>query len=234
VTYTETELAAQSKEGLPGLLSVPDGTGAVPVLLFLHGRGEAAVGLDGSRQPLHAVGNNEAPIACPAAQERFALVAPQAATSLRANIWAGLLTPVAELLERARQLLGERDDSRLFVCGFSQGAFAAVEYAGANAPAVVAWVGVDAARRVPVEPTLVASAARLPHLLLAGPAGFRRNALAPDTVAPDGPAPGDLLARDEIQLADLGHVDMCREVYSGRFRLDNGDSVYDWLLRQGR
>ena len=157
------------------------------------------------------------------------MVAPQAPTSLRANIWAGLLTPVAELLERARRLLGARDDNRLFVCGFSQGAFAAVEYSGANAGAVAAWVGVDAARRVPVEPTLAASAARLPHLLLAGPAGFRRNVPAADGLAPD-----DLLARDEIQLADLSHVDMCREVYSGRFRLDNGDSVYDWLLRQGR
>ena len=160
-------------------LAVPDGTGAVPVLLFLHGRGEAGVGLDGSRQPLHAVGNNEAPIASPAARERFAVVAPQAPTSVGANIWAGLLTPVAELLERARQLLGERDDSRLFVCGFSQGAFAAVEYAGANAGAVAAWVGVDAARRVPVERSLAASAARLPHLLLAGPAGFRPQRTRP-------------------------------------------------------
>ena len=152
------------------------------------------------------------------------MLAPQAPTSAGANIWAGLLTPIAELLERARLLLGARDDSRLFVCGFSQGAFAAVEYAGANAGAVTAWVGVDAARRVPVERTVAASAGRMPHLLLAGPAGFGRNGLAPD----------DLLARDEIHLADLSHVDMCREVYSGRFRLDNGDSVYDWLLRQGR
>ncbi|MGZ4620197.1 MAG: hypothetical protein ACXV5Q_08930 [Frankiaceae bacterium] len=223
MTHTEIELAAQGEGGPAGLLSVPDDPGAVPVLLFLHGRGEASVGLDGRRQTLHAVGNNEAPIAVPAAQERFAVLAPQAPTSAGANIWAGLLTPIAELLERAQLLLGARADGRLFVCGFSQGAFAAVEYAAANAGAVTAWVGVDAARTIPLERTVAASAARMPHLLLAGPAGLGRNGLAPD----------DLLARDELHLVDLSHVDMCREVYSGRFRLDSGDSVYDWLLRQG-
>ena len=127
------------------------------------------------------------------------------------------------ILERARLLLGARVDSRLFVCGFSQGAFAAVEYAGANVGAVTAWVGVDAARRVPVE-----RHRRSIGRADAAPSPRRAGRLPPQRAAPD-----DLLARDEIQLADLSHVAMCREVYSGRFRLDNGDSVYDWLLRQG-
>src|SRR5512135_782015 len=103
MTPTVTELAAQGEDGVPGLLSVPGGTDPVPVLLFLHGRGEACVGLDGSRQPLHAVGTNEAPAASPAARERFAVLAPQAPSSAGANIWAGLLVPVADVLKRARQ-----------------------------------------------------------------------------------------------------------------------------------
>jgi len=162
--------------------------------------------------------------ASPAALSRFAVVAPQSPTAVGANVWADQLIPVAALARQARQILAERDDGRLFVCGFSQGALAAVEYAGANEDSVAAWVGVDAARRVPVERSLAASAGRLPHILLAGPAGFRRNGAAPD----------DLLARDEIQVAGLSHVAMCREVYSGRFRLGTGASVYDWLLPQGR
>ena len=47
-------------------------------------------------------------------------------------------------------------------------------------------------RRAPVERTVAASAGRMPHLLLAGPAGFRRNGLAPTTCA--------FLLRDDIHL----------------------------------
>ena len=224
MTHIEIELAAHGEAGLCGLLSVPAGPDPVPVLLFLHGRGEAGVALDGRSQSPQAVRNNEAPIASPAAMSRFAVVAPQSPTAVGANVWAGQLIPVAALVRQARQIVAERDDGRLFVCGFSQGALAAVEYAGANEDSVAAWVGVDAARRVPIERSPAASAGRLPHILLAGPAGFRRNGAAPD----------DLLARDEIQVAGLSHVAMCREVYSGRFRLGTGASVYDWLLLQGR
>ena len=224
MTHTEIELAARGESGLSGLLSVPDGPDAVPVLLFLHGRGEARTGSDGMPQPLRAVGTNDAPVATPTAQERFAVLAPQAPTSMGVDVWAGHLDSVAALLSRARRAVAARDDGRLFVCGFSHGAFAAVEFAGANARGVTAWVAVDAARRLPVARPLAESAGRLPHRVLAGPAGFRRN----------GAAPGDPLARDEIRVAGLSHVEMCREVYSGRFRLDSGDSVYDWLLHQGR
>lgn len=131
-------------------------------LLFLHGRGENHTkGLDMVRL--------RAPFRNGAAAQLFRIIAPQLATEK--ELWSNHL---AELVELCRGLApaagtGQRP---LFVVGFSiggAGAGALANAAAAHAFTVDAWCAIDAAN----PPAISAAAARIPHVIVDGPLGYR-------------------------------------------------------------
>lgn len=197
------------KQRLGGLTLSPRDGRPMPLLLFLHGRGEAGTNIEDGPQGLDALRNHESPISSHVARRYFVVTAPQAPKYDRDDVWREQMGALIEYVGRVQYMLGSGRDRALYVSGFSQGAYAAARYVAQNSGSVQAWVGADAAGGNKPDPATLRLAYSRPHLLLAGPHGFGCS--------------------DEIRNARLTHPQVCREAFSGRWRPGNVN-VYEWLI----
>jgi poly(3-hydroxybutyrate) depolymerase len=201
------------------LLHIPEGDGPWPLLLYLHGIGEAREqGPDhGGLLPLSAVKKNGAPPfqcdprnphGCRSLVDRFIVVSPQLR---RRGPWEPDLGLVGSLV---RDLLTRYplDANRLFVTGFSVGGTAAVELVRRERLRFAKWIAVDAHRDPPG--WTQSAAGQVPHLLVNGPIGICESRTPKTTVVRSG--------RD--------HVGTAEATYSGKLLVDGARNIYDWLL----
>jgi predicted esterase len=160
--------------GLDVLVHAPD-DGQHPLLLYLHGIGEAhdqsARGKED--KPLDAVAVRS-PLEQADALGRFVIVAPQMA---KRGDWQPHLDQLEKLVAEVRHRLGDRVSPTAVLAGFSKGGTGVLDLMARGKLCVSRWCAVDAAS----EPAnwWQGPAGQVPHAIINGPYGLRGGPVLP-------------------------------------------------------
>lgn len=209
--------------GLPALIIEPDAThSAKPVLLFLHGKGEA-----GSSA-------NEIPMVClhqtPPFQAMLGrlpgaiVIAPQAPPLPNKDDWnwAEHLKGIAELLRS-----GRFSGCRLVATGFSRGGLGVLQLIAAFPSLISSWAVIDPqpARNEQEERAILSSPA-------VGDRGWVRYGIYRTRNAAWQRFSSDLaekIPHENYDSTDLSHSEMALNAYSGSALSTNGNNLYEFL-----
>lgn len=206
------------------LLDMPE-AGAHPLLVYLHGIGEAHDQSERNRpsQPLRTVTIRSPLAEGNPALGQFVIAAPQ---MLKRGEWDPHLAELKGLIDHVRSQGAAHVSKVTVLAGFSVGATGVVKLAADEKISVSRWCAVDAAR----EPGdwWKGPADRIPHAIINGPYGLTGGPELPAQPAKAGDSFRVRLPREGR--SDLKyHTDTAQAVFSGNFKPMDDADIYHWL-----